>query len=107
MSSTMSFSRSERLRLLLRISRPPVPQRTYLLLPKQRRLLARLQEVGGMDAERLGEGDHLAYGGVLHRPGPNPLDLVLGEVTEAHAGHIGAGVASLVRSVLDSILCLT
>ena len=90
MSSTMSFSRSERLRLLLRISRPPVYQRTYLLLPKQRRLLARLQEVGGMDAERLGEGDHLAYGGVLYRPGPNPLDLVLGEVTEAQAGQVGA-----------------
>ena len=25
--------------------------------------------IGGMDAERLGEGDHLAYGGVLYRPG--------------------------------------
>jgi hypothetical protein len=91
MSRTMSFSRSERLRLLLRISRPPVSQRTYLLLPKQRRLLARLQEVEGMDAERLGEGDHLAYGGVLYRSGPDPLNLVLGEVTEAQAGQVGAG----------------
>jgi hypothetical protein len=93
MSRTMSFSRSERLRLLLRISRPPVSQGTYLLLPKQRRLLARLQEVEGMDmdAERLGEGDHLAYGGVLYRSGPDPLDLVLGEVTEAQAGQVGAG----------------
>jgi hypothetical protein len=33
-----------------------------------------------MDAERVGGGDHLAYGGVFERPGPDPFVLVLGKV---------------------------
>src|SRR5919202_2052079 len=50
----------------------PVPQRVYLLLSEQRRFLPRVEKVRRMDAEHLREGDHLAYGRVLERPGPDP-----------------------------------
>ncbi len=42
-----------------------VSQRVYLLLPKQRRLLPRLEKIRRMDAERFREDDHLAHGEVL------------------------------------------
>jgi hypothetical protein len=71
--------------------------------PEQCWLLARLQEVGGIDAEGLNEGDHLAHVGVLDRPCPDPLDVVLGEATEAHAGHVGAGVGLARALVLDDL----
>src|SRR5215213_5618754 len=57
-------------------ARPAVAQRVHLVLPEQSRIPARLEEVGRVDAERLREGDYLAYGWVPERPGSDILDLV-------------------------------
>jgi hypothetical protein len=57
-----------------------------------------------MDAERLREGEHPAYGRVLERPGPDAPDLLFGEVPEAHANYFsGVGVGLARPLVLDGL----
>src|SRR5215211_1857505 len=79
-----------------------VSQRVYLLLPEQRRPLAGVQKVRGMNAERFRQGDHLAYGRVLERPDPDISDLFLGNLPEAHTRQVGVGVGLPRAFVLDN-----
>jgi len=51
-----------------------------------------VHEVGGLDAEDGRQARHLSHRGVGYPPGPYPLDLLLREVSRAHAGHFGVRV---------------
>src|SRR5919107_2192407 len=80
-----------------------VPKDAHRFLIQKWQFSRRIEEVRGMHAEHLRQGNHLFHGRIGQFPFPDLLDVFLGQVSQAQARHFSVGIRSTGRLVLYEI----